>query len=163
MDNAFFPWSAVFGFDGSVPIHRPDLFGLNVSSDKEFTILLGVAFALFSIAILALRRGPFGRVLVDAKDSEAACATLGLSLTTTKLAVFTLSAATAGIAGALFGAAQAVAGGTAGRLHRHRHRGARLLPRRGPAPGLLPRQPVLERALGSPQRARPGTRRGEAR
>jgi ABC-type branched-subunit amino acid transport system permease subunit len=75
---------------------------LNVSSDKAFTIFLGVVFALFSIALLALRRGPFGRVLVAAKDSEAACATLGLSLTTTKLVVFTLSAAMAGIAGALF-------------------------------------------------------------
>jgi branched-subunit amino acid ABC-type transport system permease component len=112
MDNAFFPWSAVFGFDGSVPIHKPDLFGLNLSSDKVFTIFLAVVFALLSIAILALRRGPFGRVLVAAKDSEAACATLGLSLTTTKLVVFTLSAAMAGVAGALFGAAEAVAGGT---------------------------------------------------
>ena len=46
------------------------------------------------------------------KDSEAACATLGLSLTTTKLAVFTLSAAMAGVAGALFGAAASVAAGT---------------------------------------------------
>ena len=112
MDNAFFPWSAVFGFDGSVPIHRPDLFGLDVSSDKAFTVFLAVVFALFSIALLALRRGPFGRVLVAAKDSEAACATLGLSLTTTKLVVFTLSAAMVGVAGALFAAAEAVAGGT---------------------------------------------------
>ena len=46
------------------------------------------------------------------KDSEAACATLGLSLTTTKLAVFTLSAAMAGVAGALFGAASSVVSGT---------------------------------------------------
>ena len=112
MDNAFFPWSAVFGFNGSVAIHRPDLFGLNVSSDKAFTIFLAVVFALFSIGILALRRGPFGRVLVGMKDSEAACATLGLSLTTTKLIVFTLSAAMAGVAGALFGGAESVAGGT---------------------------------------------------
>ena len=112
MDNAFFPWSAVFGFNGSVVIATPDLFGLHVSSDKAFTIFLAVVFALFSIGVLALRRGPFGRVLVGMKDSEAACATLGLSLTTTKLAVFTLSAAMAGVAGALFGAAQSVAGAT---------------------------------------------------
>ncbi len=46
MDNAFFPWSAVFGFDGSVPIHRPDLFGLNLTTDKGFTIFLAVVFAL---------------------------------------------------------------------------------------------------------------------
>jgi branched-chain amino acid transport system permease protein len=112
MDNAFFPWSAVFGFNGSVVVATPNLFGLHVSSDKAFTIFLAVVFALFSIGVLALRRGPFGRVLVGMKDSEAACATLGLSLTTTKLAVFTLSAAMAGVAGALFGAAQSVAGAT---------------------------------------------------
>jgi branched-chain amino acid transport system permease protein len=112
MDNAFFPWSAVFGFNGSVVIHRPDIFGLHVSTDKAFTIFLAVVFALFSIGILALRRGPFGRVLVAMKDSEAACATLGLSLTTTKLIVFTLSAAMAGVAGALYGGAESVAGGT---------------------------------------------------
>ena len=112
MDNAFFPWSAVFGFNGSVVIATPDLFGFHVSSDKAFTIFLAVVFALFSIGVLAIRRGPFGRVLVGMKDSEAACATLGLSLTSTKLAVFTLSAAMAGVAGALFGAAQSVAGAT---------------------------------------------------
>jgi branched-chain amino acid transport system permease protein len=112
MDNVIFPWSAIFGFNGSVVVPKPALFGLDVSSPKAFTIFLAVVFALFSIGILALRRGPFGRVLVAAKDSEAACATLGLSLTTTKLVVFTLSAAMAGVAGALFGAAEAVAGGT---------------------------------------------------
>ena len=46
------------------------------------------------------------------KDSEAACATLGLSLTMTKLAVFMLSAAIAGLAGALLGGASSVAGAT---------------------------------------------------
>jgi branched-chain amino acid transport system permease protein len=112
MDNAIFPWSAIFGFDGSVPVHRPDLFGWHIAAGKTFTIVLAVVFALVSIGLLALRRGPFGRVLVGMKDSEAACATLGLSLTTTKLAVFTLSAALAGVAGALYGAAQSVAGGT---------------------------------------------------
>ena len=111
MDNAIFPWSAIFGFNGSVVVPKPSLFGLHMSSPKSFTIFLAVVFALFSIGILALRRGPFGRVLVAAKDSEAACATLGLSLTTTKLGVFTLSAAMAGVAGALFGAAESVATG----------------------------------------------------
>ena len=36
-------------------------------------------------------------------DSPAACTTVGLSLTITKLAVFTLSAGMAGLAGALYG------------------------------------------------------------
>jgi branched-chain amino acid transport system permease protein len=112
MDNMFFPWSAVFGFDGSVPIPRPNLFGYHVTGDKSFDILLAVVFAVLSIGLLALRRGSFGRVLIAMKDSEAACATLGLSLTMTKLAVFMLSAAIAGLAGALLGGAESVAGAT---------------------------------------------------
>jgi branched-chain amino acid transport system permease protein len=110
MDNMFFP--SAFGFNGSVAIAKPSLFGLHVAGDKAFVIFLAVVFAVVSIALLALRRGPFGRVLIAMKDSEAACATLGLSLTTTKLVVFTLSAAIAGLAGALLGAAGSVAGAT---------------------------------------------------
>jgi branched-chain amino acid transport system permease protein len=110
MDNMFFP--SAFGFNGSVAIAKPSLFGLHVSGDKAFVIFLAVVFAVVSIALLTLRRGPFGRVLIAMKDSEAACATLGLSLTTTKLVVFTLSAAIAGLAGALLGAAGSVAGAT---------------------------------------------------
>ncbi len=83
-----------------------------MTSPKSFTIFLAVVFALLSMGVLALRRGPFGRVLVAMKDSEAACATLGLSLRTTKLVVFMLSAAMAGVGGALYGAASSVATGT---------------------------------------------------
>ncbi len=110
MDNSFFNWGVIFGYGGSVPIPRPNLLGYHVTGDKSFDILLAVVFALLSIGLLALRRGPFGRVLIAMKDSESACATLGLSLTMTKLAVFTLSAAIAGFAGALFGGAESVAG-----------------------------------------------------
>jgi branched-chain amino acid transport system permease protein len=111
MDNAIFPWSAIFGFNGSVSVPKPSIFGLHMTSPKSFTIFLAVVFALLSMGVLALRRGPFGRVLVGMKDSEAACATLGLSLRTTKLAVFMLSAALAGVGGALYGAASSVATG----------------------------------------------------
>ncbi|MGP0030779.1 MAG: ABC transporter permease subunit [Acidimicrobiales bacterium] len=110
MDNMFFP--SAFGYNGSIPIAKPSLFGLHITTNRSFVVFLAVVFAVLSIALLVLRRGPFGRVLIAMKDSEAACATLGLSLTMTKLAVFTLSAAMAGVAGALLGAAGAVAGAT---------------------------------------------------
>jgi len=109
MDNSFFPWPAAFGFDGALRLAHPTLFGLSLGSAKGFDIFLAAVFALLSIGLLALRRGPFGRTLIAMKDSEAACATLGLSLTVTKLTVFVLSSALAGIAGALFGAANSVA------------------------------------------------------
>ena len=56
-----------------------------------------------AIGVLALRRGAFGRRLAAMRDSQAACATLGLDVRRTKLAVFCLSSAIAGLAGALFG------------------------------------------------------------
>jgi branched-chain amino acid transport system permease protein len=110
MDNMFFPAPSVFTFDGSVPIPRPSLFGLHVNGTHAYVIFLAVVFSLLSIGLLALRRGPFGRVLSATKDSQAACVTLGLNLTTTKLAVFALSAGMAGVAGALLGAMRTVAG-----------------------------------------------------
>jgi branched-chain amino acid transport system permease protein len=44
------------------------------------------------------------------RDSPMACATLGLDLTRTKVAVFSLSAALAGLAGALYGGLRTSAG-----------------------------------------------------
>jgi len=112
MDNMFFPTSVAFSFNGSIHIGRPSIFGLHMNSDHAFVVFLAVVFALLGIGLLALRRGPFGRLLHAMKDSETACTTLGLSLTTTKLAVFGLSAAIAGLGGALFGAMVTQAGGT---------------------------------------------------
>lgn len=110
MDNMFFPTSVAFTYNGSVHIGRPGFLGLHMQSDASFAVFLAVVFALLSIGLLVLRRGPFGRLLLAMKDSEAACATLGLSLTTTKLAVFSLSAAIAGLGGALLGAMTTQAG-----------------------------------------------------
>ena len=111
MDDMFFPSSTAFGFDGSVAIPRPRFFGITHGVRPLLRDLpRPPSSRLVAMALLALRRGPFGRVLSAMKDSEAACATLGLNLTTTKLTVFILSAALAGVAGALYGAMESVAG-----------------------------------------------------
>ena len=111
MDNMFFPTSVAFSYNGTVHINRPSILGIHLASDPAFVIFLTVVFAALAVALLAMRRGPFGRLLLAMKDSEAACATLGLSLTVTKLAVFALSAAVAGLGGALYGAMVTQAGG----------------------------------------------------
>lgn len=110
MDNMFFPASFAFSFDGSLPVPRPSIFGWHFHGQRSFVIFLAVVFAVVAVGLLALRRGPFGRVLAAMKDSEAACATLGLNLTLTKLVVFVLSAGLAGFAGALYGGMESVAG-----------------------------------------------------
>ncbi|HEX4820593.1 MAG TPA: ABC transporter permease [Acidimicrobiales bacterium] len=91
----------------SVQVGRLHLLGINFDDDKAYVVLCAIVFALFAIGLLALRRGQFGRRLAALRDSQAACATLGLDVRRTKLAVFTTSAFIAGVAGAMFGGLKA--------------------------------------------------------
>lgn len=93
-----------FAFKGSsLRVERFEFFGVSLDSDVSYTIFLAVMFALCGLGVVYLRRGPFGRRLQAMKDSPAACATLGIDLTRTKLTVFALSAGLAGVGGALLG------------------------------------------------------------
>ncbi len=103
MDNVFFQSSSVMGIGGTVSVGRPDILGMHFATDRAFDVFLAVVLALCVIGVGALRRGRFGRRLVGMNDSPAACSTVGLSLTITKLAVFAFSAGMAGLAGALYG------------------------------------------------------------
>ncbi|HZJ25904.1 MAG TPA: ABC transporter permease [Acidimicrobiia bacterium] len=104
------PKFSVFGwFDidlfqqGSVSVDSLAVFGYSFDTPARQMVLMSVAFALLSLLVVAIRRGRLGRRLLAMKDSEAACATLGLNLLGTKVLVFSLSAAMAGVGGALLG------------------------------------------------------------
>ena len=104
------PKFSVFGlFDidlfqqGSVSVDPLKLFGYTFDTPGSQMVLLSSVFALLSLLVVAIRRGRFGRRLLAMKDSEAACATLGLNLLGTKVTVFALSAGMAGLGGALLG------------------------------------------------------------
>ena len=88
---------------GSIPVPRLHVPFVEPSSEKSFLVVLAVVFCICALAIVALRRSSLGERLLAMKDSPAACATLGLNLTFTKLIVFSLSAAMAGVGGALYG------------------------------------------------------------
>jgi branched-chain amino acid transport system permease protein len=117
MDRWIFqlPEFSVFGHHfnlmqgGSLTIRRLRFLGMSFEGQKSYFLLLSVAFVVMAIVVVAVRRSMFGYRLLAMKDSPAACATLGLNLTRTKLAVFTLSAAMAGIGGALYAGALRVA------------------------------------------------------
>ena len=66
-------------------------------------MLAAAVLAALCLLVAAIRRGFFGRRLIAMRDSEAACATLGGRLLVTKVAVFALSSAIAGLGGALYG------------------------------------------------------------
>jgi branched-chain amino acid transport system permease protein len=101
MDSAFFNES--LGTGGSLQIKRPSIPGVPTQSDRAYFMFTCVAFVLCAIGVLAVRRSAFGRKLVAANDSPAACATLGVNVSSTKLIAFTISAGFAGLAGVLFG------------------------------------------------------------
>jgi branched-chain amino acid transport system permease protein len=102
MDQLFFTNPSIIP-NGSMNVGRPDLFGMHFTTDRAFTVLIAVVFALCLVAVGALRRGPFGRRLVAMSDSQAACATVGMNITGTKLVVFVIAGGMAGLSGALYG------------------------------------------------------------
>ena len=86
----------------SLPVDRLHIPGIDPSSEKSYLVVVAAVFAVMAMGVVALRRGRYGDRLLALKDSPAACATLGLNLTATKLGVFALSAAMAGVGGAVY-------------------------------------------------------------
>lgn len=103
------PRLGVFGlFDidlfanGSVDVDPLRVLGTSFDDPASQMVLGAVMFALVALVVVTIRRGRLGRRLIAMKDSEAACATLGLNLLGTKLTVFAISAGIAGLGGALY-------------------------------------------------------------
>jgi branched-chain amino acid transport system permease protein len=113
MDRWIFqlPAFTIFGhkFDlfqsGSLTVPAPRFFGIGLGGPKALFIFGAVMFALLSLVVVGVRRSDYGQRLLALKDSPAACATLGLNPTFTRLSVFALSAAIAGVGGAIYGVA----------------------------------------------------------
>jgi branched-chain amino acid transport system permease protein len=90
-----------FAFGGqSLTTPRPTWFGISFVGNEAYLVLLSVVFAILAFLMILLRNGAWGRRLVALRDSEAASATVGVNLFETKVAVFTVSAAIAGLGGA---------------------------------------------------------------
>jgi len=100
------PWEIKFFNLGIVAVQPLDLPGIDGTQRPTQLVVLSVVFALLYLLVAAIRRGTFGERLLALKDSPAACATMGLDLTRLKLAVFALSAAMAGVGGALYAGTQ---------------------------------------------------------
>jgi ABC-type branched-subunit amino acid transport system permease subunit len=86
---------------GNLPVARPKFGPVDLVAMPTFLMFLTVLFAVLGVGLVALRHSSYGRRLTAMRDSPAASATLGQSLVTLKLSVFMLSAAIAGVGGAL--------------------------------------------------------------
>ncbi len=89
------------GGPGGLVVERPNLFGLDLDTDR--------AFYFFELAVLGivlflahnLRSGRLGRVLAAMRDSETGARSVGIGMRRAKLFVFAVSSAMAGLGGAL--------------------------------------------------------------
>jgi len=106
MDGLVFGNSRLLGGGGTLAVPRPDILGIDVSSEQAMFVLATAAVALYANVFLAVRRSAFGRMLSALRDSPTASQMMGMDLTGVKLRVFGLSALLAGSAGALLGALQ---------------------------------------------------------
>jgi branched-chain amino acid transport system permease protein len=96
-------------FDGltegtqGLTVEQPTAPGWTRLADDQFLYLvtLGAAAIMF-LAAWNLMRGPIGRSVKAVRDGEIAASTIGVDLAATKTRVFALSAAYAGVAGALY-------------------------------------------------------------
>ncbi|HET6953786.1 MAG TPA: ABC transporter permease [Acidimicrobiales bacterium] len=86
---------------GNLIVPRPRFGPFDLADRGTFLMFLTVLFAALGVGLVALRQSSYGRRLAAMRDSPAASATLGQNLLSLKLSVFMLSAAIAGVGGAL--------------------------------------------------------------
>lgn len=102
MDKMVFQSEHAFGYNGTLQARRMSVLGVSVDSTGGYVVLMVVFFVAMAVALLQLRRGVLGRVLIAMRDSPQACGTLGLDMRWFRVGLFAASAGMAGLAGALF-------------------------------------------------------------
>jgi branched-chain amino acid transport system permease protein len=102
MDKLVFQTSLAYNIGNPLSAERLSVLGLKFSGTGEYTVLMTVFLVLIAIGVIAVRRGRLGRMLVAARDSQAACGTLGLDLRWMRIGLFAASAGIAGLGGALY-------------------------------------------------------------
>ena len=102
MDKMVFQSSYAFGFNGTLTAEKLSVLGFRFDTLGSYVWVMTAFFVLISLALLVLRAGPLGRLLIAMRDSPAACSTLGLDLRWFRVALFGLTAGMAGLAGGLF-------------------------------------------------------------
>jgi len=107
MEKLVFQADWMFGYGATLQAKRVSLFGwLDLKDDATYVFFVLVVFVILGMLLLMLRRGAVGRLLIALRDSPAACGTLGLNQRWFRVAVFSVSAGMAGLAGALLAGLQ---------------------------------------------------------
>jgi len=79
-----------------------EIFGLPIDSEQRFYYVSLAILVLCVLGVMNLMRSPTGRAFVAIRDSEISAQSMGINLARYKTIAFSLSAALAGVAGALY-------------------------------------------------------------
>ncbi|WP_198085093.1 branched-chain amino acid ABC transporter permease [Variovorax sp. E3] len=102
VEEVFARWESVTGGNAGVHVRAPDILGWRADTAESFYwMCLGIT-VLTTIAILNLLRSPTGRAFVAIRDSEISAQSMGIHLARFKTLSFAISAALAGVGGALY-------------------------------------------------------------
>ena len=100
--EVFARWESVTGGNAGKHLKAPSAFGWSADDDVSFYFVCLVVAALATLAILNLLRSPTGRAFVAIRDSEVSAQSMGIHLAYYKTLSFAISAALAGVGGALY-------------------------------------------------------------
>lgn len=94
-------WESVTGGNRGIAVGMINLFGWKTSSPIVFYYICLVLTVLATLGVLNLLRSPTGRAFVAIRDSEISAQSMGVTLAHYKTLSFAVSAALAGLGGAL--------------------------------------------------------------
>ena len=95
-------WASVTGGNAGLMVSYPSLFGWELDSSAEFYFLCLVVTVASTLLIANLLRSSTGRAFVAIRDSEISAQSMGIHLAWYKTMSFAISAALAGVGGALY-------------------------------------------------------------
>ena len=100
--EVFARWESVTGGNAGAHVKPLVAFGWNADGDRAFYFVCLATTVLATLAILNILRSPTGRAFVAVRDSEVSAQSMGIHLARTKTLSFAISAALAGVGGALY-------------------------------------------------------------
>ncbi len=102
VEEVFARWEKLTGGNAGMHVKAPAIGGWHIDSGEGFYFIALITAVLCTLAILNLLRSATGRAFVAIRDSEISAQSMGIQLARYKTLSFALSAALAGIGGALY-------------------------------------------------------------
>ena len=102
MEEVFARWESLTGGNAGMHVKAPAIFSWKIESSEGFYFICLVTAVLVTLGVLNLLRSATGRAFVAIRDSEVSAQSMGIHLARYKTLSFALSAALAGLGGALY-------------------------------------------------------------